>query len=108
MGRFSLIALAILYIFAGTVFGTRTGDEDFGPDASGLFYVFAEKAVQIISPYNLTVVKNLTTDQSGDPLTSVGSVSGNSTTARSWNDAAFVEAIPLPNDWRHMQQNGTC
>jgi hypothetical protein len=25
MGRFSLIALAILYIFAGTVFGTRTG-----------------------------------------------------------------------------------
>lgn len=54
--------------------------------------LFADlQAIQVINPGNLTVVKNLTMDQASNPLTSTGSVSGNSTTPRVWNDAIYVE-----------------
>lgn len=85
----------VLMFCTASISATRAGDEDFGPEASGLFYVFADKAIPVINPGNLTVVKNITTDQANNPLTSTGSISGNSTTPRGWNDAVFVQDTDL-------------
>ena len=49
------------------------------------------QAIQIISPDNLTVLRNITTNNAGESLTSAGSVGGSSTTPIGWNDAVFVE-----------------
>jgi hypothetical protein len=64
--------ILILAIGATSILATRSGDEDFGADPSGQFVVFADKAIQIINPGNLTVVKNLTIDQANNPLTTTG------------------------------------
>jgi hypothetical protein len=88
-------ACVLLVLCIANVSATRSGDENFGADPFGQFFVFADKAIHVINPGNLTVVKNITADQAGNPLTSTGSVSGNSTTARSWNDAVFVQDTGL-------------
>ena len=49
------------------------------------------QAIHIISPDNLTVIRNITTNNAGEPLTSVGSVGGSSTSPLGWNDVVFVE-----------------
>jgi hypothetical protein len=43
------------------------------------------QAIHVIDPSTLAVVKNITTDQSGSPLTNAQNKS------ITWNDAAFVE-----------------
>lgn len=48
------------------------------------------QAIHIISPSNASVIKNITADQSGAPLTNNGSAGGSSNTSRTWNDAAYV------------------
>ena len=51
----------------------------------------------MVDALNLKVLKNITTDQSGNPLTNAGSVgaTGNDTT-RGWNDATYLEVGRLP------------
>ena len=55
-------------------------------------FVVRSQAIHVVDALNLKVLKNITTDQSGNPLTNAGSVgaTGNDTT-RGWNDAAYLE-----------------
>jgi hypothetical protein len=50
------------------------------------------QAIHVVDALNSKVLKNITTDQSGNPLTNAGSVGaiGNDTT-RGWNDATYLE-----------------
>ena len=59
-------------------------------DVQGLFYVFADKEVDIIDPVTMTVVKRLTVDSNGSPLTDDGAV-GSENKSRTWNDPAFLQ-----------------
>ena len=52
----------------------------------------AAQAIHVVDALNLQIVKNITSDQSGAPLTNAGSVgSSDNDTSRTWNDATFLE-----------------
>ncbi len=52
----------------------------------------AAQAIHMVDALNLRVVKNITVDQSGAPLTNAGSVGAtDNDTSRTWNDATFLE-----------------
>ena len=46
----------------------------------------------------LTVVKTLTTDQSGAPLTNEGSNGGSANESRTWNDAVYLQVLCPASD----------
>ena len=58
------------------------------------------QVIHIINPSNLSVVANITRDNLGAPLTNNGSIGGDSSTSRTWNDAVLVEvdSSPLPKN----------
>ena len=78
-------------------------DWSFRFQTSGLM-----QAIHIINPLTLTVTKNLTKDQSGDPLTNAGAEgsSGNSS-SRVWNDCAFIEVRPC-SCWVSLYSGQPC
>ena len=53
------------------------------------------QAVDNIDPVRLTVIKSLTTDQSGAPLTNAGSNGGSTNDSRTWNDAVYLQVLRI-------------
>lgn len=109
-------------------------------DPNGVFVVFANKvcadacqqrplcrasvlitahcllqAIHFVNAGSLQVVKTITQDQSGQPLTNAGSVGSPVNTSRTWNDAAFLQVglctswLPLPVLLqRELTHRGSC
>ncbi|KAK9840521.1 hypothetical protein WJX84_006832, partial [Apatococcus fuscideae] len=63
----------------------RLGDESYGLNTTGAFYVFADSAIQVVDPTSLTIVKNITQDQNGKPLTNSAGAS------ITWNDVVYIQ-----------------
>ncbi|BDA42283.1 hypothetical protein COCOBI_03-1700 [Coccomyxa sp. Obi] len=89
MGCSRTLLILVLAGFLSSVPSTtavREGDEVFETvQPNGVFYVFADKEIQVVDPSGLKVTKSITTDQSGAPLTNAQNES------RTWNDATFLE-----------------
>ncbi|KAK9807888.1 hypothetical protein WJX72_012298 [[Myrmecia] bisecta] len=69
--------------------GVRLGDEAFAVNTTGRMWV-----IQVVDLDNLTIIKNTTTDQDGQPLTAVSptAASGNkSNVTRTWNDVVYQQ-----------------
>ena len=49
------------------------------------------QAVHVINPANLSVVKTITEDQDGNPLSNEGAYGGGANISRSWNDAVLAD-----------------
>ncbi len=54
------------------------------------------QAIDIIDPVRLTVVKSITTDQSGATLSNEGSNGGSANESRTWNDAVYLQ-VRMPS-----------
>lgn len=72
-------------ILAGTANAVRSGDELFESEVNGLFYVPADKSIDIIDPFTLKLVKSITVDNEGNPLV------GPTGEPRTWGDAVYIE-----------------
>ncbi|KAK9828955.1 hypothetical protein WJX72_003024 [[Myrmecia] bisecta] len=88
-----LLACALLALVPAEA--VKSGDEVFAAtNKTGNFYIFADGAIHVIDPVALTVVKNITKDQDGNPLVAVspdaasGSVANKS---RTWNDVVYTQ-----------------
>eukprot|EP00884_Botryococcus_braunii_P002902 jgi/Botrbrau1/12612/Bobra.0169s0139.1 len=89
-----LLVLTILGLLAVPASSTRTGDEGYSssaPNVTGTFYAFADKAIHVINPATRKIIKNITTDNNGKPLTNVGAIGGAANKSRSWNDPVYME-----------------
>ncbi|KAL3150830.1 hypothetical protein ABBQ32_000588 [Trebouxia sp. C0010 RCD-2024] len=90
MARVPYAMLCACLLLAGCS-AVRNGDEAYGTEVGGVFYVLADMAVHVINPANLSVVTTITQDQDGNTLSNVGSNGGAANISRSWNDAVLAE-----------------
>ncbi|DBA84773.1 TPA: hypothetical protein ACH3X1_005812 [Trebouxia sp. C0004] len=97
-------ALLCFLLFTSGCMAVRIGDEAYGTDVGGVFYVFADMAVHVINPVNLSVVKTITQDQDGNTLSNVGSYGGGPNISRSWNDAVLAEDPSLNKSYLFVNE----
>lgn len=87
-------ACLVLASAAGPVLSTKVGDEGYAslvPNITGTFYAFADKTIHVINPALRTIIKNITSDERGMPLTNEGSIGGSINASRAWNDPVYME-----------------
>nr|QOL01286.1 putative extracellular protein TR9_087 [Trebouxia lynnae] len=101
--RLSLAFLCTGMLLSGCS-AVRIGDEAYGTDVGGVFYVFADMAVHVINPSNLSVVKTIEQDQDGNTLSNVGANGGGANISRSWNDAVLAEDPSLNKSYLFVNE----
>ena len=75
--------------------GQRTAQLSRVPPVTAPEQAYCLQSVNIIDPLTMTVVKNLTVDSNGAPLTNNGSTTGSVNASRSWNDAVYMEVCHM-------------